>query len=83
MACSPERPGFADSGKLIPSPPQFQRDFAEALLQFSLMSQLMASDTVFLTQSRFHVNETKLDWTLVLVPDGPSVAKLNEVLQGE
>jgi len=76
-------PGGKDTVGLIPSPPQFERDYPEALLQFSLMSQLMASDTVFLAQSRFHVDGTQLDWTLLLVPDGASVEKLSQLMQSE
>ena len=73
-------PGTEGAGELIPSPPQFQRDYPQALLQFALMSQLLASDTVFLSESHFHVDQTPLDWTLLLIPDGPSIETLSRLL---
>ena len=74
---------FIDTeGELIPSPPCFNRDFAESLLQFALMGQAAEHSTVFLTRTRFEVEDTPLNWTLLFVPDGPSLATLHRVLPG-
>lgn len=73
-------PGDADACELLPSPPIFQRDYAQSLPQFALMSQLMESDTVFLTETNFHVDGTRMDWTLLLVPDGSSMDVLRRLL---
>ena len=68
--------------ELIPSPPCFNRDFAESLLQFALMGQAAEHSTVFLTRTRFEVSETPLNWTLLFVPDGASLDTLHRVLPG-
>lgn len=67
-------------GGLIPSPPCFNRDFAESLLQFALMGQAAEHSMVFLTQTRFEVSDAPLNLTLLFVPDGPSLATLHRVL---
>ncbi|WP_146374418.1 chemotaxis protein CheC [Symmachiella macrocystis] len=69
--------------ELIPSPPTFQRDFAESLLQSLFMSQAVVSNTVFLARARFEIRGQPLNWTLLLVPDATSMAKLQESLPNE
>jgi chemotaxis protein CheC len=63
--------------ELMPSPPRFARDFAESLLQFALMEQIVMSDQVLLARTAFHIDETPVDWTLLFVPDAESMGKLS------
>lgn len=70
----PTEPG--DPETLLPSPPRFARDFAASLLEFALMDQLVTSDQVLLARTRFHIDGTPVDWTLLFVPDAASMAKL-------
>jgi chemotaxis protein CheC len=68
------------TSELIPSPPRFRRDFAESLLQFALMAQAVATNHVFLAKSRFQVDQTPVNWTLLFVPDAESVRELRNLL---
>ena len=65
--------GFPESDhgshELVPSPPKFTRDFAEALIQFALMNQAMASDLVFLTRTEFCIEDSPVSCDLLFVPD--------------
>jgi chemotaxis protein CheC len=72
--------GADESSEFIPTPPRFSRDFAESLIQFAVMGQIVASDQVLLAQTRFHIDGAPVDWTLLFVPDAASLAKLREVL---
>ena len=78
---------FPDPGPephdLIPSPPRFVRDFAESLLQSALMNQAMASDFVFLTRTEFHIADTPVDCSLLLVPDAECLLRLRAELPTE
>jgi chemotaxis protein CheC len=74
---SADVPAFRE---LIPSPPAFQRDFAGSLLQSLLMDQVMEANTVFLARSRFEIRGQPLNWTLLLIPDTASLARLHEAL---
>jgi chemotaxis protein CheC len=73
-------PAHDSAQDLLPSPPVFRREYVESLLQFALMSQIMESDVVFLTETQFHVDQTHMDWTLLFVPDGPSMETLRHIL---
>lgn len=66
--------------ELIPSPPEFRRDFAESVLQSLLLSQALEANTVFVAHSRFEIRKQSTSWTLLLVPDAASLARLCEVL---
>jgi chemotaxis protein CheC len=68
------------TSELIPSPPSFARDFADALLEFAVMSQAMASDVVFLTRTEFQIEGAPVNWNLLFVPDAESLATLTEML---
>lgn len=68
--------------ELLPSPPRFVRDFAEAVLQFALMNQAMASDMVFLTRTEFRVEGEPMNWSLLFVPNAESMAALGAMLAG-
>ena len=72
------RPG--DAPGLLPTPPRFSRDFAESLLQFALMGQAIASDQVILTRTKFEIDATPVNWTLLFVPDAESMSRLSELL---
>ena len=69
--------------ELLPDPPRLVRDYPQALLQFSLMNQASTSDVVFLTETRFHIDGSPVNWNLLLIPDTPSVGHLREWLPGE
>jgi chemotaxis protein CheC len=75
--------GFGTDGEghseLLPSPPHFSRDFAESLLEFALMGQIVATDHVLLAHTKFHIDEEPVDWILLLVPDAESMARLREL----
>jgi chemotaxis protein CheC len=68
------------SCELLPSPPSFSRDFAESLLEFALMGQAIASDLVILARTRFEIDATPVHWTLLFVPDAPSMLGLPPLL---
>ncbi|MEM8884746.1 MAG: chemotaxis protein CheC [Planctomycetota bacterium] len=68
-------PGTDDG--ILPSPPRFSRDYAESLIEFALMDQIGASANVLLARSRFRIDVESVDWTLLLVPDAASVARLS------
>jgi len=69
--------------EIIPSPPVFLRDFAESLLESLFMDQAVEANAVFLAQSRFRIRAQPLNWTLLLVPDATSLARLRESLPNE
>lgn len=66
--------------ELIPSPPTFRRDFAECLLQSVFMEQAMVANDIFLAEARFEISGEPLNWTLLFVPDAPSLAQLRRLL---
>jgi chemotaxis protein CheC len=68
-----------ESPELLPSPPSFSRDFAESLMEFALMGQAVASDQVLLARTRFEIDATPLNWTLLFVPDAPSKSRLPQL----
>jgi chemotaxis protein CheC len=65
---------------ILPSPPSFRHEFAGSLIEFALMDQAVASDRLLLIRTRFEVPEGRLDWWLLLVPDGESLAWLASAL---
>lgn len=70
----------AQSNQLLPTPPAFSRDFAESLLEFALMGQVAASDYVILARTRFEINATPVNWTLLFIPDAESMLRLPQLL---
>jgi chemotaxis protein CheC len=66
--------------ELLPSPPQFVRDFAASLLQSSLLNQAASSSTIFLTETSFHLEGTRANWKLLFVPDAESLPVLRRML---
>ncbi len=73
----------AESSELLPAPPAFNRDFAESLLQFALMGQAIASDQVIVARTRFEIDKTPVNWTLLFVPDAESMLRLPKLLPGD
>jgi chemotaxis protein CheC len=68
------------STECLPSPPQFSRDFASSLLEFALMGQAISSEKIILAKTRFEIDGARANWTLLLIPDAPSMARLSELL---
>lgn len=61
----------ADDGAaplLMPSPPWFVRDFPEAVMESMLVTQEAAGQSVFLTRTVFHIEDTAIQCSLVFVP---------------
>lgn len=73
--------GFENAtAALLPSPPKFVRDFAPSLLQFALMGQAISSDEIIVARTSFEIDGAPANWSLLLVPDGPSMARLAKML---
>jgi chemotaxis protein CheC len=65
---------------LVPSPPDFRREFAGSLLSFALMDQAMTSDRMMLVRSRFSGQAGELAWWLLFVPRAVAVPELERRL---
>ncbi|MEZ6129442.1 MAG: hypothetical protein R3C59_12230 [Planctomycetaceae bacterium] len=65
---------------LVPSPPDFRRDFAESLLQSAFTDQALAGDLIFVAKARFELRGQPLMWTLLFVPDAVSMDTLKRIL---
>ncbi|WP_165074407.1 chemotaxis protein CheC [Paludisphaera rhizosphaerae] len=76
--------GLGASGELAPTPPVFLHEFAGSLLQFALMDQALELEKVLLVRTAFETATPgdELEWTLLLVPDAPSLAALASALPG-
>lgn len=72
--------GERGAGELLPTAPEFRQEFAECLMQFALMDQALAADTVLVASTRFELDATPLMWTLLFLPDATSLGKLPELL---
>jgi chemotaxis protein CheC len=68
--------GGASDPEMVPTPPQFSRDYATSLLEFALMGQAAASDQILLAQTHFQIDGEPVDWKLLLVPDAESMITL-------
>lgn len=68
------------AGALVPSPPLFRHEFAASLLEFAVMDQALGADRVLLVRSRFEADSGDLNWSLVFVPGGDSLATLHRGL---
>jgi chemotaxis protein CheC len=69
--------GDEHAAGILPSPPRFRRDFAESLIESALMDQVGAFANVLLARSRFRIEAESVAWTLLLVPDAASIARLS------
>jgi chemotaxis protein CheC len=75
-------PGGAASGELVPTPPTFFHEFAGSLLEFVLMDQASELDRVLLVHTAFSSSKQglNLNWTLLFIPDRPSLNALASAL---
>ncbi len=69
-----------ESLQLIPSTPTFRREFAESLLQSVFLGQATISDFIFVAQTKFLIRGELLNWSMLFVPDAPSMARLRELM---
>jgi hypothetical protein len=53
------------------------------LLEFVLMGQVIFSDHVLLTRTKFEIDAAPVKWTLLFVPDAESMSRLPELLSGD
>ena len=74
-------PAGSGTSELLLSPPRFSHDFAESLIEFALMAQIVASDNVLLARARFRIDDDPVAWTMLLVPDAQSMSTLCELLR--
>ena len=72
--------GEGKTTELIPTPTKFVRDFAPSLLQFSLMGQAISSENIILARTSFEFDSAATNWTLLFVPDAPSMKRLATML---
>lgn len=73
----------AGDPEMVPTPPQFSRDYATSLLEFALMGQAMESDRVLLARTQFKIGGEPVDWKLLLVPDAESMGTLRTLFSKE
>ena len=69
------------TSEMLPTPPRFSRDYAESLIEFAVMAQVVATDHVLVAQTEFQIDGDPVDWTLLFVPDAESMTTLREALQ--
>jgi chemotaxis protein CheC len=73
-------PNARTSTELVPQPPRFNREYAESLMQFALMSQAMEFDNVILAKTRFTIENRLVNWTLLFVPDAETMSRFSQLL---
>lgn len=75
-------PGGPAAG-LAPTPPAFLHEFGGSLIEFAVMGQAAELDRVLLAGTTFEADGAgDLGWTLLFVPDAPSLAALAAALDG-
>ena len=55
--------------ELLPSPPVFQRDFPECLMQFALLQQAATGENAVFNRTRIEIAGDDLHCTLLFIPD--------------
>jgi chemotaxis protein CheC len=70
------------SSPVLPTPPTFVRDFAASLIEFAVMDQAMQLDQVLFARTKFFFEGTAVLWSLLLIPDPPSLAALTNWSEG-
>ncbi len=70
----------ADSISLLPTPPEFSRDFAGALIESLFMDQIAQGCEAFYVQTRFAVSDQTVHWTFLIIPEQASQQKLLEAI---
>jgi chemotaxis protein CheC len=66
----------SQSVSLVPSPPEFHRDYAQSLMQFALMDQALEFDLAILAKTSFTIEEKPVRWNLLFIPDGGSLRRI-------
>lgn len=61
---------------VVPGPPGFRHEFAASLLEFVLMDQAVVGDRVLLVATTFTMEDSKLNWSLVLAPSGETLSTI-------
>lgn len=69
-----------ESISLIPTPPEFGRDFAGALIESLFMDQIARGCEAFYVQTRFTVSDQTVHWTFLIIPEEDSRCKLLEAI---
>jgi chemotaxis protein CheC len=69
-----------DSVVLMPTPPEFSRDFAGALIEGLFMDQIARGCDAFYVQTRFTVSGHTMQWTFLIIPEETSRQQLLELL---
>jgi chemotaxis protein CheC len=74
--------GSPGGEELVPTPPTFLHEFAGSLLEFAFMDQALELDRVLLIHTTFSSSRHGLDlkWTLLFIPDRPSLHALATAL---
>lgn len=76
-------PAHDGTSELLLSPPRFNHDFAESLIEFALMTQVAGSDIVLFARARFRIDGEAVAWTMLLVPDAETMSTLCKLLRAE
>lgn len=63
---------------IVPSPPAFMREYAEAIMEALLVDQAALCDVVFLTRTSFAIEGAPVYCSLVFVPDAESRGRIVE-----
>lgn len=74
--------GERSGSTIVPSPPTFLREYAEALMEGLLVDQAALADAVFLTRTEFAIDGSPVRCSLVFVPDAESRARIVEGTAG-
>jgi hypothetical protein len=56
------------------------RDYAAAIMQFTLMDQASASETALVAQTKFTIDDIPMVWRLLLIPDAKVLDQLTRTL---
>lgn len=78
-AIAADLPPAAGASGIVPAPPWFVRDYAEAVMDSVLLEQALGDATVFLTRTEFRIDATPIRCALVFVP---RPAGLGDVAEG-
>jgi chemotaxis protein CheY-P-specific phosphatase CheC len=65
---------------LLPSTAEFKQEYPQSLLEFALMGQAMRYDHALIAETLFEIQGTRLNWTLLFLPDAESMEKLSQLL---
>jgi chemotaxis protein CheC len=65
---------------LIPTPPEFSRDFAGALIETLFMDPIAQGCEAFYVQTRFTVSDQTVNWTFLIIPEEASRQRLLEII---